>query len=849
MACIAVLISAVILVVSGCSKKPDTGISQKTDGAEMGSFINDAAASVAPSNGADGKTDEMDNNDLLNKNIMDNIYGYQGEYEDMKESYTNPIDSIHEDAWYDYGTGDPFVMRYNGYYYLYMSTRDNEVGIKCFSSRDLVNWHYEGLCADEDVTKGAYAPEVTYYNGKFYMYSSPAGNGHYVFESDSPMGPFKVITHNLGFSIDGSVFIDDDGKWYFYHAGDKGIVAHEMTSPSDIEAGGKTVGAYMNGWTEGSMVIKHDGRYYITYTGNHVLSKGYRIDYGVGDSPTDFTAADTNPLLLHTMSEPYGIGHSSSVKGPDLDSYYIVYHTLVGRAMEGMPKREMNIDRIVFDGDEMDVLGPTMSEQPIPSMPDIYGYFNGKADDESSPNNGNDSENVEMIINGSSEDAWRISDSLIITRDEHEADFTAEYNICMRSGAESAVYFSYTDEDNYGSLTVSEEDQTVAVTIAKDGVKVADIFELKGSFGEEVMLTSNQAFQVEVSDGRGQVYMNDRLLGEFDCPLGGGHIAVSGGEARVNYGFVGVSNAVKGSSANDYPKPLPGTIHASHASYVDEKGAEYRVNLAEKGSYDMTVSYSSDKDMMLTLYIDGEPLTGHELLLEACNEEAQAKYAILRGIELPEGLHDIRLGYDAGNAEDAAFSLGDISFGKHEDVSALTVSYDSILDESVYSDGGWKIADGTMSVRAGSAAAKRLYGSEYMGDYSFKCRMSIDGDKGSAGVLFRASDPALGGPGDDSLLGTAFVRGYYLDIWKGKVYLQKLNYGQKSLAEADIISPGQDGVYDIEVKLTANLIEISVNGDKLISYIDNDRPFMNGMAGIRSLGASPVVEELSISPN
>ena len=73
------------------------------------------------------------------------------------------------------------------------------------------------------------------------MYTSPAGKGHFVLKSESPTGPFKVQTENFGLSIDGSVFIDDDGKFYFTHAGTQGIVGHEMTDPLTVDLGSKTL--------------------------------------------------------------------------------------------------------------------------------------------------------------------------------------------------------------------------------------------------------------------------------------------------------------------------------------------------------------------------------------------------------------------------------------------------------------------------------------------------------------------------------------------------------------------------------------------------------------------------------
>lgn len=56
-------------------------------------------------------------------------------------TYENPILTCQSDAaWPGYGFGDPFVMRHNVVYYLYVSTKDGSVGVKCWSSTNLVNW-------------------------------------------------------------------------------------------------------------------------------------------------------------------------------------------------------------------------------------------------------------------------------------------------------------------------------------------------------------------------------------------------------------------------------------------------------------------------------------------------------------------------------------------------------------------------------------------------------------------------------------------------------------------------------------------------------------------------------------
>lgn len=283
-------------------------------------------------------------------------------------TYQNPIQKHGDFA-------DPFVLRFNGLYYLYSTNP----GVRCWQSDDLLHWSFMGEVVPEDEFPGLvpFAPEVVYENGWFYMYTSPHGLGHYVLRSDSPLGPFRKITPNIGHAIDFSIFIDDDGVWYAYWADDRGILGCRMTSPTEF---GKPqyISAYLHGWTEGPFVVKRDGVYHLTYTGNHFLSKGYRIHGASAAHPLGpFTDYDHNPLAVQTEGAVVGLGHSSTVCGPDLVSDWMFYHNL-----NPDKTRDLDLDRVLFRGSDSFLLGPTSALMPAPKCPDYQDLFTAEADEE-----------------------------------------------------------------------------------------------------------------------------------------------------------------------------------------------------------------------------------------------------------------------------------------------------------------------------------------------------------------------------------------------------------------------------------------------------------------------------------
>ena len=276
---------------------------------------------------------------------------------------------------------DPFILTHDGKYYLY-ATNAND-GYKVFVSDNLAEWTDMGYCLkNTDVMgdKWFWAPEILYRNNQFYMvYSSEEHLG--VAISKSPLGPFvqeekKWLINDL--AIDGHFFVDEDGEVYLYYVkldGTNQIYVAKMnddllslqqeteTFLIKAEAEWETIDCLV---TEGPFVLKHNGKYFLTYSANHTRNENYAVGYAVSDSPFGpFVKYEKNPIL-HKTSEVHGTGHHSFTLSLDKKDLICVYHRHC--STEVFQPRLVCVDRAGFEKNEagQDILvvyGPTNSPQ------------------------------------------------------------------------------------------------------------------------------------------------------------------------------------------------------------------------------------------------------------------------------------------------------------------------------------------------------------------------------------------------------------------------------------------------------------------------------------------------------
>ncbi len=517
----------------------------------------------------------------------------------MQDTVKNP--RALTDLWDGREIGDPFLMRFDGRFYLYCSTH-GEGGIKCWTSEDMIHFDYRGFVCTDARISGAYAPEVQYNNGKFYMVTSPKGSGHYLLSSDSPLGPFNVLTPNLGIGIDGSLFVDDDGKSYFYRASPQGIRVHKMPAPDEIDMRSEVIGSsYLGHWTEGPQVIKRDGRYFLTDTGNHVLSKGYHVDYCVSSQGPDrgYRRMRDSVLLLETRDNFHALGHSSSCVGPDMDTMYIIYHKNILDAHNRPFYRSLNIDRFFFNGDRM-YTNATWWTQPAPHMPVCV------------------SRDGEGLIDG----------NLPI---EAGATFTAE--ICLRMTADKVQL-------HFGECTLTFNGNRTW-TLSGAGVSA------KGTWARNIAMNALITVKASLHKGNLCLYVNNQAFWQGTTAMQGGLIGIDEG---AEPSFMGLSDVAQGSHDNAFPMSVPGSFDAVHCDGAEaftegEAGCKAvalkagqtlkRVmNVESKGAYYLSLTIkglSSDA----TITVNGQTLSAAATGVFA--EDGIEKRCFGR-LELPEGM-------------------------------------------------------------------------------------------------------------------------------------------------------------------------------------------------------------------
>lgn len=721
----------------------------------------------------------------------------------------------------DYGIGDPFVMRWNGMYYMYPSTCEDRVRV--YTSRDLVNWTYEGYCTKGRDVYFAYAPEVIYWRGSFYMITSPQGHGHYILKSDSPLGPFELITENFGHSIDGSFFKTDDGQLMMLFPDNwiiKSAMLDEQTMlPSRLAS---TTGATLRHWTEGPGLFRRGDWYYLTFTGNHVCSTGYQVSFASrkGGPRGNFSQREDATLLINSVfkDEFKGLGHSSNVVGPDLDSMYIAYHSLVSL---GGPARLYNLDRLFTNNGRLYTSGPSNSPMPVPEMPDVWGDAGGE-------------------LHGFTEQV----DGFFAEIPETPV-FTQEWNFTLNGGTAKVLI----GQKDGKSVTVKVDQATIA--LLEGGKQI--YMEILPVIGPSDCL---HTLRVEVTPEIAYFYVDDmRVLTMKKPSITASSIGAMAAD-DVIYGFMACTAEALGSSDNTAVKLLPGGFSARHALNAAELTlkdfgtqeelaallgkADYNVRIAEDGEYcfDLLVR-KSDKGKTVSLALDGQELWSG-VIPEFTGRDKN--FTFTTGVvNLPAGDHTLTVA-----AEDVLVNR--ISAFEYAAVEPMTFDFTRKAQREYFITHGpftQRPSNGDLRIGPGKKGFA-LFGVEGYTDYALDVTFEIPRNgNGSCGILLRATDVSY----YDAQVEDSYF-GYGVVVSERGVTLKRSRYGQVGTSSFEGVKAwetAETGTLHIEVR--GNRVEIYLpDEEKPLLSFEDAKPLTHGMWGFFSTGRELSVLECTVAP-
>lgn len=773
------------------------------------------------------------------------------------ETYTNYIQM--EEGWGELtkqnnaaAIGDPFVLRYDGKYYMYPSTAGatrEERGVRVFESDDLVHWTHKGFAATGVEAEYGWAPEVVYYNGTFYMVVA-VNREHYILTSDSPLGPFVPATGSIGCNFDGTLYIDDAGEMYLIYAQNYSLNGTKLNGET-LEPTGKKVAlnGYMGGdWIEGPHFFRRNNILYLTYCGGEVRSEGYRLGYSyiMDGNPLGFFnhPADNSLILNASGNGYYGLGHSSNVIGPNLDSWYTAYHTIL--ETDFPYNRQMMLDQLVTNGSMLLANGPTFTATTVPERPD-YETRELKSGDFSNVETG------EL--------------------------YTVEYNITPESSSVLEFVFGYKDEKNYSAVRWDLANESMALTNVIKGK------ETEVQYVENTGMLANKLHTVRIEKGADTVIVyvdNLKRLEASAKGIGTGKIGVTGAAVCS---YIAFDNDVFGTSDFESIKNLPSSFSAVHYLKGENRGfsianaedvengirqnepehtqkdadtqisalildtpndwVKYAVKAEEESYYGLsgTVTAASS-GARIQVIIDSKDVYTFTVPDTGEVDEAEFPYVnvMLGQFPLTKGNHTLKIRLCSGTFEVQKFEM--------ETTNPTKITYENTLDTInevgwVYR-GNWDAADQAHVVLPSAGDfSYACAGDDGLTDFTLEVEVALL-EKGTiydGGIFFHATEicPPRGKMGYESM------RSYYLAIRDDQISLKRLNYDEETI---DFMSAdfAMNEYHKIKIQMKNNYICVYLDDmDKpVIEYYDPSA-FLTGQVVLGSYGTKMGFKNLRIT--
>ena len=212
----------------------------------------------------------------------------------------------------------------------------------------------------------------------------------------------------------------------------------------------------------------------------------------------------------------------------------------------------------------------------------------------------------------------------------------------------------------------------------------------------------------------------------------------------------------------------------------------------------------------------------------------------IHGLKLSSGYQTLKIETITGG-----FNLYTMQFkGANNELVTKTDHFDTNFSPDWnYSDGSWAIQSGQASI---NGSGKKLMGNTGWTDYTVEADVTYVNAL-NAGIIFRVSNPSIGGANNDPGLGTDFLQGYFVGIYSNSVTLGKQNYSWAVLKVAA-------GTYSINTKYHIKIVTLGANikvyvTDMVTPKIDytDPSPFINGKVGLRSCNVNVLYDNFTVT--
>lgn len=781
-----------------------------------------------------------------------------------------------------YDIGDPFVFRFDGKYYLYTSLNGDKKKtgkIPCWSSENLVDWQWEGWAYDpkssseSSETYIAFAPEVVYYKGWFYMCESRRGQGHYFFRSDKPQGPYTKISENLGMGIDGSFHLAADGKLYFLSA--ENVYANrvcwfeidfteENGEPKvvvDPTAYHIIDDAYESGWTEGPGVFARNGYEYLTYAANHVDAPQYRVAYSYAKNAIVFGDAENlnspwdNVTLVSTgidnpavpgyasktgntaVSDYRGLGHSSNVVGPNLDSIYTAYHN-AGRINYRNENdntggtRKFNVTQYFTNEGYLLTNGLGNYTRTKPEMPDYSASASALSDGKSTESTGN-------VF--TAEISFRLTDGAAEVVAGGSTVAISGSNLTVKKGSESLAHGTVPTSTNPDAIhTVKVTNGASKAEIYFDNVLAAKtsvslgagkIGYGAGARGTSLMFT-NDAFGTSdfdaVKDLTGSFPAFAYLKGENrGFSLSKGKLNANGvrqGEKETTKSVAGAKIANSLSTEKTGNVPVTATV-LSRGDWV-----KYLVNASAADTYALNALIGKESaGCTFEIIVDNETISKFVVPVAAAFGDSDYVNLSIGSFDCGAGLHTLKIRVYDGTLAVANFST--VKGGKGANVTN-TLKKDEASSSPFVRKMGKNSSYTANGLILNPTDDKTLFLTGEKGAANFEMSVNVSVvQSGRGGIMFRMNDFGYATAKAQQLN----WHGYYLDINENAVTLTKDGHtkSEKLFFGRPAASLKGGAVVKVTVRAENGNITISMNDNVLVSHFDPEA-YLSGYIGLYS---------------